>query len=132
MDQTLAETRGPDPCFGVALLEDSSPTGSRDQFTHVGEFSARVKPRHYLAADGVSRHSGGVAQWSEDELGVALRLCDDPLLDLVMDGRLLSAEEASAHVDAVSSQGQGRDQTAGIGDPARGQNGHVHRVRGCG
>jgi hypothetical protein len=76
------------------------------------------------------RHAGGVVQRAEDQVGAALVVGDDLLLDVLMDRASTGAHEAGAHVDAVGAQRQRGDQAAGVGEAAGGDHRDLHLVGG--
>ena len=83
-----------------------------------------------MLADRVLGDARGVAHGAEDQLGLALVIGDDLLLDQLMDRALLGAHEARAHVDAFGAQRQRGDQAAAIAEAARGDHRNFDFVGG--
>src|SRR3546814_18779479 len=72
MDQALRHSDGPDAGLWIAGLIDGAAADAVDQLLDIGELPALVEDLDCLAGDGVAVHAGGVAEWSEEELGVTL------------------------------------------------------------
>src|SRR3546814_5785152 len=89
MDQALRHSDGPDAGLWIAGLIDGAAADAVDQLLDIGELPALVEDLDCLAGDGVAVHAGGVAEWSEEELGVTLGGGDDGFLDVVVDRCLL-------------------------------------------
>ncbi|MNP15533.1 hypothetical protein D3C76_1078970 [compost metagenome] len=76
--------------------------------------------------DGVGEEACGVPQGAFDQQGVALTGCQQALLDVLVDGRLLAQHEPRTHVHTFCTQHQRRCQGAAVGDPAGGDNRDFH------
>src|SRR3954453_23667665 len=130
LDQALDLARRPDAFVRVAGRVDHLAAGARDEFADVLELGAFLLHRYDLGRDLVPGDAGGVAHGAEHQLGFALVIGHDLLLDELMNGALFGRHEARAHVDAFGAQRQCGDEAAGVGKAAGGDHRDLDLVGG--
>src|SRR3569832_1080179 len=128
VDQTLDLAGGPDSVVGIAGRVDYLAAGAGDEFADLLEGRAFLFHRDDLGGDRVFGDARGVAHGAKDQLGFALVVGDDALLDVLMDRAFLRAHETRAHVDAFGAKRKRRDEAASVAEPAGGDHGNFDLV----
>lgn len=118
--------------LGIACHEDLLATLAADQGGDLLELASGALLLDFegLFGDLVLVEAGGVAPAAQQQGGVGLVGLDNLLLDLDVDGRLLGAHEAGAHIDTASTKAEGGGQSPAVGEATAGDEGHLERLAG--
>ncbi len=130
VDQALHLAGRPDAFVRIAGGVDHLAAGACDEFADVLELGAFLLHGDDLGRDLVPGDPRGVAHGAEDQLGLALVIGDDLLLDELVDRALLGGHEARPHVDALGTERQRGDEAAGVCKSARGDHRDLDLVGG--
>lgn len=118
------------PILGITNLKDNLSALPADERSNLGKFprGALALDTEGLLGDAVAEEARRVPPPAQQERRVVLGRGNDGLLDLAVHGRLLGAQEASAHVDTAGAEAQGGRKALAVGEAARGDEGHVKRL----
>lgn len=103
LDQTDDLTSSPDTVVWVTVLVHELSTLARDQGGNLGELCSTglALNSNDLLSDLVAEDACRVVECAEDQCSIALGSIHHRFLDVVVNGRLLGAEETSSHVDTL-------------------------------
>ena len=103
LDQSNDLTSGPDTMIRITVLIDKLSALTRDQGSNLGKLGSTglTFDLDDLLSNLVTEDTSRVVKGTEDQGSVTFRGLDHRFLDVVVDRGLLSAEEASSHVDTL-------------------------------